>query len=41
MRRERDDSFDLANDDDQYEEDEDPWFKSIKQEQIKMREKQQ
>jgi len=30
MRRERDDSFDLANDDDQYEEDEDPWFKSIK-----------
>jgi hypothetical protein len=30
MKRERDDSFDLANDDDQYEEDEDPWFKSIK-----------
>ena len=31
LKRERDGDYDVKQDDDQYEEDDDPWFKSIKQ----------
>lgn len=30
LKRERDETFDMAQDDEQYEEDDDPWYKSVK-----------